>query len=171
MADLFDALHHAALGTPFCSSTPFHTPNGAVCATGVHKQYKCRHQVDQSAEQPLVLLDCITKPPAMWRYDFVHTFVVAEDDLPPNMGGRLSVDWEQYIQDGGATAYQGGWWVHKPPGRIALVGSGTCGPFCNIAKSVALYLAEHFGPALPVDQVTNWPSWTWAPASARLPRA
>jgi hypothetical protein len=78
MADLFDALHHAALGTPFCS-TPFHTPNGAVCATGVHKheEYKCRHQVDQSAEQPLVLLDCITKPPATWRYDFVHTFVVA----------------------------------------------------------------------------------------------
>eukprot|EP00900_Chrysochromulina_parva_P006991 jgi/Chrpa1/16293/Chrysochromulina_OHIO_Genome00006646-RA len=61
---------------------------------------------------------------------------------------RGFVDWEQYIQDGGATANQGGWWVHKPPGRIALVGSGTCGPFCNIAKSVALYLAGHFGPAL-----------------------
>jgi hypothetical protein len=76
----------------------------------------------------------------------VHTFVVAEDDIPPNIG-RFGVDWEQYLQDGGRTAGQG-WWVHKPPGRIALVGSGTCGPFCNIAKSVALYLAEHFGPAL-----------------------
>ena len=145
--DLFDALLHALTGTPICS-TPFHTPNGALCATSsVSKQYKCRHQFDYTREQPLVLLDCITTPPATWRYDFVHTFVVAEDDLPPNLG-RLSVDWEQYIQDGGATANQGGWWVHKPPGRIALVGSGTCGPFCNIAKSVAMYLAEHFGRAL-----------------------
>ena len=143
--DLFHVLHHAALGTPFCS-TPFHTPNGAVC-----EQYTCRHQFDSSnnsAEQPLVLLDCITTPPTTWRYDFVHTFVVAEDDIPPNIG-RFGVDWEQYLQDGGRMAGQN-WWVHKPPGRIALVGSGTCGPFCNIAKSVALYLAEaeHFGPAL-----------------------
>jgi hypothetical protein len=76
--DLFHVLHHAALGAPFCS-TPFHTPNGAVC-----EQYTCRHQFDSSnnsAEQPLVLLDCITTPPTTWRYDFVHTFVVAEDDI------------------------------------------------------------------------------------------
>ena len=80
----------------------------------VREQYTCRHQFDNinnSAEQPLVLLDCITKPPAMWRYDFVHTFVVAEDDIPPNVG-RFGVDWEQYLQDGGATARQG-LWVHN----------------------------------------------------------
>ena len=52
--DLFAALHHAAIGTPFCS-TPFYTPNGAVC-----EQYKCRHQFDTAL--PLVLLDCITTP-------------------------------------------------------------------------------------------------------------
>jgi hypothetical protein len=74
----------------------------------VREQYTCRHQFDNinnSAEQPLVLLDCITTPPTTWRYDFVHTFVVAEDDIPPNVG-RFGVDWEQYLQDGGATARQ-----------------------------------------------------------------
>ena len=111
-SDLFAAaLHHAAIVTPFCS-TPFHTPNSAVC-----DQYKCRHQFEyNSAEQPLVLLDCITTPPATWRSDFVHTFVVAEDDLPPNMGGRLSVD---------LGAIHSGWWCNGVSGR--LVGAQASG--------------------------------------------
>ena len=50
--DLFAALHHVAIGTPFCS-TPFYTPNGAVC-----EQYKCSN----NSAEPLVLLDCITTP-------------------------------------------------------------------------------------------------------------